>query len=76
MDEAKKWYFNMATGQAELGPISPMEHRMGPYPTREAALEALRTVKERNLAWEETDRRWRTWDADDAEDTNPNDSKA
>ena len=36
----KQWYFNTVTEQPELGMISPASHRMGPYRTREDALDA------------------------------------
>ena len=35
----KQWYFNTVTEQPELGMISPASHRMGPYRTREDALD-------------------------------------
>ena len=49
----KQWYFNTVTEQPELGMISPASHRMGPYRTREDALDAWKIVQERNLKWEE-----------------------
>ena len=54
----KQWYFNTVTGEAELGPQSPISQRMGPYRTREDALDAWRIVAERNAAWEAQDRQW------------------
>ena len=44
----KQWYFNMVTGQPEYGMISPDSQRMGPYRTRQDALDAWKIVKERN----------------------------
>ncbi len=44
--------------------ISPASHRMGPYRTREDALDAWKIVQERNLKWEEQDREWKRWSAD------------
>ena len=52
----KQWYFNTVTEQPELGMISPASHRMGPYKTREDALDAWKIVQERNIKWEEQDR--------------------
>lgn len=52
----KQWYFNTVTEQPELGMVSPASHRMGPYKTREDALDAWKIVQERNLKWEEQDR--------------------
>ena len=43
----KQWYFNTVTEQPELGMISPASHRMGPYRTREDALDAWKIVQER-----------------------------
>lgn len=64
-EETKQWYFNTVTGEPELGPLSPMDRRMGPYRTREDALDAWRIVKERNLKWEEANRQWNKWDDGD-----------
>ena len=52
------WYFNMVTGEPELGPLSPIDRRMGPYDSREDAMNAWKIVRERNRRWEEQDRRW------------------
>ena len=57
----KQWYFNTVTEQPELGMVSPASHRMGPYKTREDALDAWKIVQERNLKWEEQDREWKRW---------------
>ncbi|KWZ81672.1 hypothetical protein DXC37_09665 [Bifidobacterium bifidum] len=57
----KQWYFNTKTEQPELGMLSPSSHRMGPYKTREDALEAWKIVKERNALWAEANRKWRKW---------------
>ena len=54
----KKWYFNMVTGEPELGPLSPIDRRMGPYESREDAMNAWEIVHERNRRWEEQDRNW------------------
>lgn len=54
----RKWYFNMVTGEPELGPLSPIDRRMGPYDSREDAVNAWKIVRERNRRWEEQDRRW------------------
>nr|DAZ12229.1 MAG TPA: protein of unknown function (DUF4170) [Caudoviricetes sp.] len=60
----KQWYFTPVPEQPELGMISPASHRMGPYRTREDALDAWKIVQERNLKWEEQDREWKRWSAD------------
>ena len=48
----------MVTGEPELGPLSPIDRRMGPYDSREDAMNAWKIVHERNRRWEEQDRRW------------------
>ncbi len=71
MTDEKQWYFNMATEQPELGPLSPINQRMGPYKTRKDALDAWRIVQERNERWEEENRKWNRWDdSDKTEDDN------
>ena len=46
---------------------------MGPYKTREDALDAWKIVQERNLKWEEQDREWKRWSEDlkDSTDDRP-----
>ena len=34
---------------------------MGPYKTRQDALDAWKIVKERNATWNEQDRQWNRW---------------
>ena len=58
MTQQKQWYFNTVTEQPELGPLSPISQRMGPYATREDALHAWKIVEERNKAWEQQDAEW------------------
>ena len=53
------FWFNPTTGEVEEGAQSPWTERMGPYPTREAARNALEQAKGRSEAWDEQDRRWR-----------------
>jgi hypothetical protein len=57
-DAGGDFWFNPTTGEVEEGKVSSWTHRMGPFPTREAAQRALATVAERNKAWEDEDRRW------------------
>ena len=42
-DNKKQWYFNTVKKQAELGMVSPIEQRMGPYKTKEDAEHAWDT---------------------------------
>lgn len=54
-----EYFYNLETHQVEEGRLSDGLHLMGPYPTREAAANALAHARERNEEWEEEDRRWR-----------------
>ncbi|MGO1316511.1 MAG: SPOR domain-containing protein [Cellulomonadaceae bacterium] len=65
MSESPQYYFNVTTGQVELGKESPWDQRMGPYPTREAAAQALGRAQARTEAWDEEDER-RRQERDDA----------
>lgn len=61
-DQDKQWYFNSRTGEPELGPQSPIEQRMGPYRSREDALNAWKIFQDRETIWKEQDRQWnRQW---------------
>ena len=51
------YYFNLETGEVEQGKQSSWSSRLGPYPTREAAEQALATARQRTAAWDEEDRR-------------------
>jgi hypothetical protein len=60
MSEGAQFYFNIRTGEVEeLANKSQSKDLLGPYPTREAAAEALRLARQRTEAWDEEDRRWR-----------------
>lgn len=61
MADPQEWYYNTATGEVEQGPKSPMQNRLGPYPTRQAAEDALKTAEARNKQWEDQERQWNTW---------------
>ena len=63
MTDSQQWYYNPATGEVELGPQSPMQNRIGPYPTREAAMDALKTAQARNKQWDDEDHQWNSWGA-------------
>lgn len=60
--EHEEYWFNPTTGEVERGRRSPWTDRMGPYPTREAALRALAIAAARTEAWDEEDRRRREED--------------
>ena len=54
-----EYWFNVETGQVEIGRQSSWEKVMGPYPTYEAAQNALDVAKHRSEDWDEQDREWR-----------------
>lgn len=58
----KRWYVNTRTGKPELGMISPMSQRMGPYATYDDALHAKQIVQERNALWDAQTKAWDDWD--------------
>lgn len=53
---AEEFFYNTETGQVEQGKQSSWTHLMGPYPTREAAQQALATARSRSASWDEEDR--------------------
>ncbi|WEV73463.1 hypothetical protein OZX74_05860 [Bifidobacterium sp. ESL0798] len=69
----KQWYFNTSTGKPELGKLSPVGQRSGPYKTRKDAEDAWKIAKERNLIWDEQNRQWNAWNnASDSDAGQPN----
>lgn len=52
------YYYNLTTGEVEHGMQSAWTERMGPYPTAEAAHEALETARRRTEAWDKQDEEW------------------
>jgi hypothetical protein len=56
MSETQYWY-NTATREVEEGHRSTWKNLMGPYPTREAAEQALARAAARTQAWDEQDER-------------------
>lgn len=53
---ADEFYYNTETHQVEQGKQSTWSHLMGPYPTREAAAQALDKARTRTDSWDEEDR--------------------
>ncbi|MBB4930776.1 hypothetical protein F4561_001596 [Lipingzhangella halophila] len=51
-----QWWYCLRHSRAEQGPGCPNKYRLGPYPDEAAAVEALRTVAERNEAWDQDDK--------------------
>ncbi len=58
MSDPRQYFFNIDTGEVEVGRQSDWRHLLGPYPTREAAERALATARENTERWDEEDRRW------------------
>jgi hypothetical protein len=56
---ADEYFYDTSTGEVHRGRSGSWAHRMGPYPTREAAQAALETARQRAQAWDEEDRRAR-----------------
>lgn len=60
-----EYWYNTLTGQVEHGRQTSWTNRLGPFPTYEAALEALKVAQERSKDWDEQDRVWRGDGQDD-----------
>jgi hypothetical protein len=57
MEGDKHWWFCLRHNTVESDDDGcPGKDKLGPYPTREAAANALQTVKERNQEWDAQDR--------------------
>ncbi|WEV69882.1 hypothetical protein OZX73_03190 [Bifidobacterium sp. ESL0775] len=57
-----QWYFNIVTKKPELGKLSPLDQRLGPYQSRKDAEDAGKIAKKRNLKWKEQNKEWNAWD--------------
>jgi hypothetical protein len=55
MDGEQRWWFCMKHMAVEPEDGCAGKHRLGPYPTREAAAHALETVQRRNEEWDAQD---------------------
>ena len=51
------WWFNTKSGEVEQGLISKSIDRIGPFDTREEALRALDTVRQRSAEWAKSEER-------------------
>lgn len=49
------YWYNVVTHEVEAGAQSDWTQLIGPYPTREAAEQALEKVRQRNEAWDDAD---------------------
>ncbi|MBB2954624.1 hypothetical protein FHX77_000004 [Bifidobacterium commune] len=63
-----EWYFNTVTKSPELGKISPMDQRLGPYRSYEEAERAWEKAGQRNVIWDEENRKWDAWGGGDDRD--------
>ncbi|MEE6281270.1 SPOR domain-containing protein [Georgenia sunbinii] len=52
------FYLDAKTGEIHEGKVAAARHRLGPYPSREAAQQAYSHAEERNESWEAEDREW------------------
>jgi hypothetical protein len=62
------YYWCLTHGQVEVGTTCRATDRLGPYESREAALDWRDRVDQRNDAWQAEDERWHGEDEDDDED--------
>jgi hypothetical protein len=57
---AVQYWYNTKTGEVEESRNrSNWTHRMGPYPTRDAAQHALDTAQQRSDDWDDDEAAWR-----------------
>jgi hypothetical protein len=56
MNDQQQWWFCLRHNTVESDDGCPGKDRLGPYPTREAAANALEKVQERNREWDAQDR--------------------
>jgi hypothetical protein len=57
MEGEKRWWFCLRHMTVESDETCPGKDRLGPYPTEEAAAQALETVRRRNEEWDAADDR-------------------
>lgn len=48
---AAKFWYNIHTGEVEVGFVSPSVDRVGPFDTREQASRALETLRKNSERW-------------------------
>lgn len=56
MADEGQWYFCLKHMRVEHGPGCPDKVRMGPYATEAEAKNAIEHARERNEAWEKSDK--------------------
>ena len=67
MPDEPRWWFCLKHNTVEPDEGCPNTVRMGPYGTREEAVNAIELAHERTEKWDEEDRRWRGEGDDDDE---------
>jgi hypothetical protein len=55
MSDEQRWWFCLKHMTVEPDAGCPGKDRLGPYPSREAAANALETVRRRNEEWDAQD---------------------
>jgi hypothetical protein len=55
---SEQWYYCLKHRTVEQGQVCTANDRLGPYPTREGAEQALSTAAERTERWD-NDPRWK-----------------
>ncbi len=55
MSDEQRWWFCLKHMTVEPDAGCPGKDRLGPYPTREAAANALETARRRNEEWDAKD---------------------
>ncbi len=55
MSDEQRWWFCLKHMAVEPDAGCPGKDRLGPYPTREAAANALETARRRNEEWDAKD---------------------
>lgn len=52
------WYFCTKHNRVEHGEVCPAIDRLGPYPDRETAENALEIARKRTESWDKSERDW------------------
>ncbi|WP_425956820.1 SPOR domain-containing protein [Xylanimonas sp. McL0601] len=55
---ASEYWYNTQTHEVEVGRSSSWSHLMGPYKSREEALQALDHARQRSDDWDKDDEDW------------------
>lgn len=57
-NEDPGWYYCTKHGTVEHGNVCRAADRLGPYPDRETASQALEIARKRTEAWDAEDKKW------------------